>query len=364
MNIFTHRIRRPVERDGAAVYVFLTLLSFGLSVMFTRLFLQVTGYPQLGSGTLHIAHLLWGGLFLFIGAISMLIFANRWVYRLGAILSGLGVGLFIDEVGKFITRTNDYFYPPAAPIIYAFFLLVVLLYLRLRRNQPRDTRSELYRVVDTLEEVLERDLDHNEQALMENRLNFVIDHAEYPDQQHFARELLRFIQSNQAPLVDYKPGFGEKITGKLLELDARWLTRRRFKAILIAGLGTMGLWAAMDLINSMQVFFSPGQIEEFLLNLIRLGRLTGSTSLVWLQMTISLQAGCGLVLLLGTILLILGKDARAVRISFFGLLMFLTMADLLKFYFDQFSTIGPAFVQFTLLLLLINYRRRFVHARL
>ena len=125
MNILSNRIRRPVERDGAAFYVFLTLLSFGLSVVFTRLFLQLTGYPQVGGKTLHIAHLLWGGLFLFIAALAMLVFANRWVYRLGAILSGLGVGLFIDEVGKFITRSNDYFYPPAAPIIYAFFLIVV-----------------------------------------------------------------------------------------------------------------------------------------------------------------------------------------------------------------------------------------------
>ena len=113
-SLFANRIRRPVERDGAAFYVLLTLLSFALSVVLTRLFLQLTGYPQLGGATLHIAHLLWGGLFLFIGALTMLIFANRWVYRLGAILTGIGVGLFIDEVGKFITRTNDYFYPPAA----------------------------------------------------------------------------------------------------------------------------------------------------------------------------------------------------------------------------------------------------------
>ena len=128
MNILTNRIRRPVERDGAAYYIFLTLISFGITVVVVRLFLQLTGYPQLGGKTLHIAHLLWGGLLLFLASTGMLIFANRWIYRTGAVLSGVGVGLFIDEIGKFITRTNDYFYPPAAPIIYAFFLIIVLLF--------------------------------------------------------------------------------------------------------------------------------------------------------------------------------------------------------------------------------------------
>jgi len=77
-----------------------------------------------------------------------LIFANRWVYKVSALLAGVGVGLFIDEVGKFITQSNNYFYPAAAPIIYAFFLLTVLLYLQVRRSLSRDARVELYYALD------------------------------------------------------------------------------------------------------------------------------------------------------------------------------------------------------------------------
>jgi hypothetical protein len=150
----------------------------------------------------------------------------------------------------------------------------------------------------------------------------------------------------------------------MIEWDERWLTRFRMKAILIGGLGTMGLWAIQDLVRSLLVFFSPLQLERFLIEFIRVGRLTGLSSLGWLQFTISFQGACGLVLLFGVALFVLGREARAVRISFFGLLMFLTMANLLEFYFDQFSTIGPALTQLTLLLLLINYRRRFINARL
>ena len=94
----------------------ITLISFAFSVGGTRLFLEVLGYPQLGGGQLHIAHVLWGGLFLFVASLLPLILINRWGLRLSALLAGFGIGLFIDEVGKFITQTNDYFYPAAAPI--------------------------------------------------------------------------------------------------------------------------------------------------------------------------------------------------------------------------------------------------------
>jgi hypothetical protein len=360
MNLLTNRIRRPVERDGAAFYVLLTLLSFAMSVVFTRLFLQLTGYPQLGGKTLHIAHLLWGGLFLFIGALGMLIFANRWVYRAGAILSGLGVGLFIDEVGKFITRSNDYFYPPAAPIIYAFFLMVVLVYLRLRRNKPHNPRAELYRVFDSLEEVLEHDLDEVEQAHLEKRLQFVIEHAEDRAQEQLARELLRFIRSEHVALVTHRSGWAERSLERLKAWDERWVTKRRLKVVLVAGMGTLGLWATQDLAQSLLALFSPQQFERMLLNLVSLGRLGGGTSLGWLQTNISLQAACGLVLLVATFLLISNHDVRGVNVGFVGLLLFLTFVNLLEFYFDQFATIGPALTQLTLLLLLVHYRRRFI----
>ncbi len=54
---------------------------------------------------------------------------NRWAYTWTSVISGVGVGRFIDEVGKFNTQNNDYFFPTVAPIIYAFFLTSVLIYI-------------------------------------------------------------------------------------------------------------------------------------------------------------------------------------------------------------------------------------------
>src|SRR5512139_355410 len=164
-------IRRPVRRAEADDNILLMLLSFAASVVVTRVFLQLTGFPKIGGDSgLHIAHVLWGGLLLFIATLLPLIFANQWVYPLTAILSGMGVGLFIDEVGKFITATNDYFYPAAAPIIYGFFLLTVLLYFQIRRRRRVDARGDLYSALAELTEAIDQDLDTVEKQRIEQRL--------------------------------------------------------------------------------------------------------------------------------------------------------------------------------------------------
>ena len=58
--------------------------------------------------------------------------------------------MFIDEVGKFITATNDYFYPAAAPLIYGVFLLTILLYFELGRHADNSPRIRSYAVLDQL----------------------------------------------------------------------------------------------------------------------------------------------------------------------------------------------------------------------
>ncbi len=178
LNPIIGRIRKPVRRHRAETYVLLMLLSFAASVGFTRLFLELTGYPQLGSGELHIAHVLWGGLLLFAAALLMLVLANRWAFVLASILAGTGVGLFIDEVGKFITQSNNYFHPIAAPIIYAFFLVTVLVYLRVRTPPIFSARDEMYIALAGLSEVLDYDLEPDEHAALEARLQQISETAD------------------------------------------------------------------------------------------------------------------------------------------------------------------------------------------
>jgi len=353
------RVRKAVEREGADHYVRLLLLSFAITVSVTRFYLKLTGYPQLGNGTLHIAHLLWGGLALFISAILMAVYANRWVYTWGSILAGVGVGLFIDEVGKFITKTNDYFYPPAAPIVYTLFLLVVLFYLEIRRSPDRDARSELYRVFDTLQEVLDRDLDTGERAALNTRLHYIVAQNENPDLTRLAEELLHFVESNAVTVVPDEPNWTERIVQRWSAFEKRWINQARLKTILVAGLGIMGIWAMLDFVLLFPPISSSLPFQTPLASLTSAGRLTGSTSLSWFLGENALKAACGLTIIVGAWLLIAGRNKPGIRISYLGLLIFITIVNLMEFYFDQFSTIVPATIQFGLLLILLYYRRRY-----
>ncbi len=360
MQRLTGRIRRPVEREGAETYIQLILLSFAATVALTRLFLYITGYPQIGGGTLHIAHLLWGGLALFVSAVLMLVYANRWAYRAGAVLAGVGIGLFMDEVGKFITRSNDYFFPAAAPIIYVFFWLVVLFYLEVRRPNRREPRTELYQALDTLEEVLDRDLDSTEQAQLDARLRYIAEHAEHEEWRHLAAELLGFVHSEHLPLVQRRPGWLEKLSKWAGDVEQRWLPRPRLKSVLVGGLAALGLWALWTLGAWLLALDEPPHLTRLLPDLITAGRLSSPTGASWLAVNTGLKAACGLVLLAGAGLMLAGRETLGLRIGHFGLLLFLTVVNLLEFYFEQFSTIVLAVIQLGLLLGLAYYRRRYL----
>src|SRR5690242_13213948 len=52
-------------------------VSFGVTVVGTRLYLSLTGWPQIGGGEYHIAHALWGGLLLLAGGVITLLRKQR-----------------------------------------------------------------------------------------------------------------------------------------------------------------------------------------------------------------------------------------------------------------------------------------------
>jgi hypothetical protein len=109
------------------------------SVIGNRVFLIITGYPQLGNGTLHISHAIWGAFMMAIAivfAISFLAPNNRTFI---AFIGGCGFGWFIDELGKFITRDVDYFFKPTIALIYFVF---IAMYLVFRGIQRRDYSAD------------------------------------------------------------------------------------------------------------------------------------------------------------------------------------------------------------------------------
>ncbi|ADG74818.1 conserved hypothetical protein [Cellulomonas flavigena DSM 20109] len=142
-------LRLGLPRDPRAPRHLATfLVATAATVLLTRALLAATGYPQLGGDGLHIAHVLWGGLLMALAFLLLLSFAGPSLRPLGALVGGIGFGLFVDEVGKFVTSDNDYFYEPTAAIIYATVVVLGLVADALHGRRAPEPREALAGAVD------------------------------------------------------------------------------------------------------------------------------------------------------------------------------------------------------------------------
>src|SRR3954454_10103903 len=115
---------RPVRSADIGRLQDTFLISAVTMIIVIRLQLWATNYPQLGGGRLHIAHLLWGGVFMLIAIGLLLSLVGRQWRRPAAVVGGVGFGFFIDELGKFVTSDNDYFFKPTAAMVYIVFIVL------------------------------------------------------------------------------------------------------------------------------------------------------------------------------------------------------------------------------------------------
>jgi len=140
-----------------------TLLMAGVTtILIIRTQLWLTNYPQLGGRGLHIAHLLWGGLFMLIALGLLLTFLGRPVRRVAAIVGGVGFGFFIDELGKFITSDNNYFFKPAAALIYLIFVGLFLLTRKMQHQRGLKSAEYVSNAIEMIGEAARQHLDAKE----------------------------------------------------------------------------------------------------------------------------------------------------------------------------------------------------------
>lgn len=355
-------VRSPVKREGAERYLLLSLVSFAASVVLTRTFLELTGYPQLGNSELHIAHVLWGGLFLFIASLMPLILSNRWAFNASAILSGVGVGLFIDEVGKFITQNNDYFYPPAAPIIYAFFLLTVLLYLRVRRPSARTARDELYRALEGMTEVLDHDLDPSEHAALRSRLEHIRAETHDENLKCLVDALVDFLREERLKLANPpEKTFFQRMGLHVSHMYERHVSQRRLKYFLVAALAAMGAMALFEFVYLAAVYMQLRPVMRNTLDpLITSGELRSASEAAWFFARTFLEGGTGVLLFVSAGLLTTRRERTGIQLASMVIIIWLAIINLLAYYFDQFGAVLTTLFQFFVLTALTYYRRKYL----
>lgn len=355
--------RNPIRRNRASHYLLVMLVSFAISVVGTRAFLELTGYPQIGNSTLHIAHVLWGGLALFASTLIMMIYANRWAYTTGSILSGVGVGLFIDEIGKFITQDNNYFFPLAAPLIYAFFVLTVFVYLRTRRMQLPTAQQDLHDALDTMHDVIENDLDSDERDRLISSLRRAIVTAEDHTLRVFAQDLLHMAQISESLRGRiYQPTLRDRIETWLLNFENRYVNRKLFRIILIAIFVVLAITTATDIaLTSLLLFDQPAAnlLEAFYYEQLA---MADAPSFAWIVIHAIMASGLFAAYFTVALSLLLRRDDFGTRVGTFALIAALTLVNLLSFYINQFAAVGASLISLAILIMVTRYRARFLSA--
>jgi hypothetical protein len=151
----------------------------------------------------------------------------------------------------------------------------------------------------------------------------------------------------------------QKLWQQLVTAMEGFFTRQRMFLLLIGGMIWHGFISIMGLFNLtlLSIQTINGQPERFI-QIIQ--TLPGNIPPDWLIVKAASQAAIGIFSFAAAILLLLRREASAIRIGILVLTTSLTVVNLLVFYLDQFSASINAIFEFALLLGLINYRRRFM----
>ncbi|MFM9124230.1 MAG: hypothetical protein ACKOSO_03500, partial [Actinomycetota bacterium] len=219
------RIDLPYNADAGG-RIELLLVASVTTVLVIRAFLAAPGYPQVGGGGLHIAHLLWGGLGLLIAVLILLSVLGRRAATIAALAAGIGFGLFIDEVGKFVTSDNDYFYKPAIGLIYVAFVILTVT-LRIIRGRPLSRDDAIANALWLMADAQHRGLDEETRE----RIHWLLQRADADDPDVVAvRTAIA-----ATPTRDANANVFERGQRRLAALYEHVALTRAFATIVIAG---------------------------------------------------------------------------------------------------------------------------------
>jgi hypothetical protein len=208
-------------------------------VLGNRFFLVATGYPQVGNGTLHISHAIWGGVMMTVALGAALAYIAPGVRTFVAILGGLGLGWFVDELGKFITRDVNYFFRPTLALIYCVFVALYLV-SRVLRRRKFDADEGLLNALEAVKAAVIGRLDEptRREALA------LLDQT-CPDEGLAAK--VRDVLHDATTLPPRREGRAVRLARRFQGTYARWAEHRGFTPTVAV------IFAALALLNVAQV---------------------------------------------------------------------------------------------------------------
>ncbi len=319
-------MNRYLVRSSDASTFFESFLVAAVSALLgIRFFLALTGYPQIGGDGLHVAHMLWGGLLMLVAVMLLISYLDRSVHHVAAVIGGVGFGIFIDEIGKFLTADNDYFFRPAVAVIYVLFVLIFLV-VRTFVGRHRLTRTEsLANALDLLESTLDRAIEPDDRT----RIRRLLDEAAAAGgsvsrggagrgEAELVRDLGRYLDG--LPRTPEVQSPFERAWGWLGDAYRRLVANDWFERAVVV---FVVLYALAAVVGVLAVTFAVGERE---------------TSIVVVAQAVS--TGIGVALILRGVVSLRTSRIEAYHWFMRGLLVWILVSQVFVFYSSQLAGLG------------------------
>ena len=228
--------RSLIVRIGFGRLVEAFLVSAAVCVLCIRAVLSVTNYPQIGGGGLHFAHVLFGGIGMAAALVLMMAALTEPAIYLAAVIGGVGFGAFIDEIGKFLTSDNDYFYRPAVAVMYMTFVMFYIAARSIERRARRSQAAYLANALDLTKEAVAGNLDDEEARRAREYLARC-------DPNDPVVASVGTVLDRIGPASAYAPGFIAKNRNRVRSLYRGVMQRRWFTALVVFVFVATGLVA-------------------------------------------------------------------------------------------------------------------------
>ena len=241
------------------------------TILLVRAILAATGWPQLGGGKIHFAHLLWGGAGMLLAFILFMAMQGRLWDLLATLSAGIGFGLFLDELGKFITSDNDYFFRPAVAIMYVLFVVLFFLFRWLGRVDKMSPETALVNSFDFAKEAVMRAMNRGER----DEALYVLGRADQSDA--MVQALTTVLLQVRPPVTG--PNAAAKAWQGLHAWYRRLITRRRFRRFI---LGWFVVTSVLSVLGIFALDATPGQLNLMDVGEALAAALTGALVIVGL----------------------------------------------------------------------------------
>ena len=322
-------------------YLEIFLVTAVVAVLGIRIFLRLAGYPRLAHGQLHIAHVLWGGLLMLAAIIVLLTFLSKTAHRMASAMAGFGFGTFIDEVGKFVSADNNYFYAPAIALIYVTFVLTALAIHAIRKRSEYSRREYLVNALRIMEELALHGLDEEDRDL-------ALLYLSRSDPNHPLVPAARDLISRAELIPSSRPGFFTQSKSAIREFYRGATRLPGFPATITAFFVIqLGVSLAYAVVLVFRFGFGWDGFERVSPLAHVAARLQNLTFVEGMQLASSLLAG--VFTLLGVIR-IRKSRLRAFEMFERSMLVSMLFTQVFSFYQEQFSALAGLLVEAVILI--------------